>query len=221
MKIKVLKSNTEWAKLRTKFVTATDAASILGLNPFSSANKMWKEKEHSTFTGNAFTEVGQLLEPIVVQITNKKLKAQFKLFEEEHKGKVIFYKEDLRVSATPDGFNEKGQLLECKTTKPAKFLQYKKSPPLMYLMQVQIQLLCTEFKEAYLSILSTDLTQTSPILNYPIAIYKVFPCQELIELYLKELNRFFKCQQDGKKFRVNTKSKLRACLLLHSTWSRG
>ena len=69
----------EWKKLRHKYVGGSDAAAIVGLNPFASAYSLWAEKTDRVppFEGNLTTEVGTYLEDFVA-----------KKFEEETGKKV-------------------------------------------------------------------------------------------------------------------------------------
>ena len=69
----------EWKNLRHKYVGGSDAAAIVGLNPFSSAYSLWAEKTDRVppFEGNLTTEVGTYLEDFVA-----------KKFEEETGKKV-------------------------------------------------------------------------------------------------------------------------------------
>ena len=213
MQSKVISSEKDWLDLRMKVITATEGACLLGLNKYSSANQMWKNKQENNFTGNAYTLVGQVLEPAVVDITNRILNKDFRLYEEEYRGKVFFYDAALGVGATPDAF-EQNILLECKTTRPFSFLRYRGVPPSHYIMQVQIQMLCTGAEEGYLSILSTDLTQSTDNIKWPIVIYKIHKSEKLLEMFLKELERFWTCVKDKKMFRVDSKIKAKARLLL-------
>ena len=208
----IMHSEKEWLDLRLKVVTATEGASISGLNRWSSAMQMWKNKIENSFTGNAYTRIGQLLEPAVVEVTNEILNTNFALYEDIYKGKVFFNDTEVGVGATPDAVDGE-VLLECKTTKPFSFLRYRECPPEQYVMQVLIQMYCTGIREGYLSILSTDLTQHTPELNWPIAIYKIERSDKLISLYLIELRRFWQCIKDGKMFRVNSTYKKQAKLL--------
>ena len=69
----------EWKKLRHQYIGGSDAAAIVGLNPFASAYSLWAEKTDRVppFEGNLTTEVGTYLEDFVA-----------KKFEEETGKKV-------------------------------------------------------------------------------------------------------------------------------------
>lgn len=72
-------SHEEWISLRSKYIGGSDAAAVVGLNPFSSPYSLWAEKTGKTppFSGNLSTEVGTFLEEFVA-----------KKFEEETGKKV-------------------------------------------------------------------------------------------------------------------------------------
>ena len=201
--------NTEekWHELRNKYITASEAAVLIGHNPYSSPGKL---KQESGFVGNAYTFIGQVLEPVVVDITNRILLSNFRLYETDNDGKV-FYTKGL-LGATPDA-TDGTMLLECKSTKPDTYLKYKAEPPLQYLVQLQVQLYCTDIKEGYLAILSTDLSQTSQTINWPIVIYKVKRNDKLCAIIQTEAARFF--NDKDKTYRVSSSIKKQTGTLLH------
>ena len=62
-------SHEEWKELRSHYIGGSDAASVVGLNPFSSRYSLWAEKTGRIpgFEGNLATEVGTYLEEFVAQ----------------------------------------------------------------------------------------------------------------------------------------------------------
>ncbi len=62
-------SHGEWLALRSTYIGGSDAAAVVGLNPFSSPYALWAEKTGQIpgFTGNLATEVGTYLEEFVAQ----------------------------------------------------------------------------------------------------------------------------------------------------------
>lgn len=219
MKHKIIKKESDWLSLRHKFVTASESASLLGLNKYSSAMSMWSEKQNRTFVGNSYTKIGQALESLVVTATNEVLGREFKLYEEAYKGKVFFYDDSIRLGATPDAFDRMG-LLECKTTNPFTFLRYAGAPPTNYIMQIQTQMYCTEIDNAHLAILSTDLSQTMAPFKWPMVVYEVQRNEELLKLLKMELTRFWDCIDAKKQYRVTTAVKNKALLLSSMTHRR-
>lgn len=67
---KVLSETREdWLKLRSGFIGGSDAAAVVGLNPFVSTFSLWAEKtgQQPPFEGNLATEVGTFLEEFVAR----------------------------------------------------------------------------------------------------------------------------------------------------------
>lgn len=62
-------SREEWKALRKKYIGGSDAAAVIGLNPYNSPFSVWAEKtgQAPEFEGNLATEVGTYLEEFVAQ----------------------------------------------------------------------------------------------------------------------------------------------------------
>lgn len=201
----IIKTEEEWLKLRKQFITASGAAVLVGADPYSSPAKL---RNPEPFSGNAFTKVGQMLEPVVVNVTNAVLGTHFALYETDD-GTKEFYTEG-SLGATPDAHQDRLMLLECKTTRPKTYLKYSAVPPSKYLIQLHVQLMCTGLDTGYLAIMSTDLTQASGTLVWPITIFKLWRDDRLSAILNIEADRF----NNEKSFRVNSKIKQKVKLLL-------
>lgn len=201
----IVKTEADWLSLRKKYITASEAAVLVGADPYSSPAKL---RNPSPFEGNAFTKVGQMLEPVVCNVTNAVLGTSFKLYENDS-GHKEFYTEGL-LGATPDAHQDRKILLECKTTRPHTYLKYGAVPPNKYLIQLIVQLMCTGLKEGYLAIMSTNLTQASAKLKWPISIFHVLPDERICSILKEQAQKF----TDNEKFRVDSKIKQRVKLLL-------
>ena len=59
----------EWKALRKNYIGGSDAATVVGLNPFASPFSLWAEKTGNSpeFNGNLATEVGSYLEEFVAR----------------------------------------------------------------------------------------------------------------------------------------------------------
>lgn len=199
----IISSEQEWLDLRQKVVTASDMASILGFNKWKSANKMWEAKQEPPVPlDNAYITIGRWLEPVVILATNAALKTDFKLAPDDLK--EFYISEEKGLGATPDGYSEDA-LVECKTTQPKNWILWESHPPLNYITQLYVQMLCTGKEVGYLSCLSTDLVQTSPELDIDLFIYKIVTCDKITNIFYSELERFYRTVQEGKKFRVDRK----------------
>lgn len=97
-------------KDRDKYIGGSDIAAILNISKFKTRWQLLKEKagvEESSFTGNAYTEYGNVLEPKIRDYINKQYSTNFV------EGKII--NGYLRYHA--DGVDyDKGMVLEIKTT---------------------------------------------------------------------------------------------------------
>jgi putative phage-type endonuclease len=62
-------NHEEWLKLRSQYIGGSDAAAVVGMNPFASPYSLWAEKTGKVpgFAGNLATEVGSYLEEFVAQ----------------------------------------------------------------------------------------------------------------------------------------------------------
>ena len=62
-------THDDWLKLRSGYIGGSDAAAVVGLNPFCSAFALWAEKtgQQPPFEGNLATEVGTFLEEFVAR----------------------------------------------------------------------------------------------------------------------------------------------------------
>lgn len=62
-------SHEEWKELRSHYIGGSDAAAVVGLNPYSSPYALWAEKTGKLpgFEGNLATEVGTYLEEFVAK----------------------------------------------------------------------------------------------------------------------------------------------------------
>lgn len=208
-----VKNREEWLALREKYITASEAAILLGLNSFSNVKTLREAKAgKDDFKGNANTRVGEVLESVVVEIVNEILQEDFKRIETEEGIKEFYTNEQL--GATPDAYNSKGILLECKTTRPDLFLNHKEKPSLSYLLQLQTQMCCTGFEEGILAILSTDLTQKKQKIDWPIVIYKVTYKKKIGEILLEEAQRFLASAEtfvENIAYKIKVKTLLGMC----------
>ncbi len=74
------KDHEEWLAIRRKYIGGSDAASVVGMNPYRSRYQLWAEKSGKIkeFEGNLCTETGAYLEDFVAQLfereTGKKVR---------------------------------------------------------------------------------------------------------------------------------------------------
>jgi len=208
----IVNTEAEWLELRKKYITASEAAVLVGADPYSSPAKL---RNPTPFFGNAYTKVGQMLEPVVVNVVNDVLGSSFELFETQS-GSKEFYTNGL-LGATPDAHMARLSLLECKTTRPHTYLKYSAVPPSKYIIQLLVQLMCTKLTAGYLAIMSTNLTQSSPTLKWPVTIFRVLLDSRISDILKTEAERFMNAE---KAFRVNSAVKQKMRLLLSLCYER-
>jgi putative phage-type endonuclease len=126
-----------WLALRQNLVTATDVTVLIGSNPFKTKAELWLEKQgESTFTGNARTRIGQVLEGSLLDYASAELPGTVE------PGALYGHVDYPWCAATPDGLHWlDGELpaavVECKTTTAWV------DPPRYVLDQVQWQMFVT------------------------------------------------------------------------------
>ena len=194
------RNEDEWLSLRLNVLTATDVSVILGLNKWKSVKELIASKQKVEPFENAYTWLGQQLEPVVVEAVNKVLGSNFELFED----RAFFSDEQIGLGATPDA-GDGTVLLECKTTKPHNALRWAHWPPAYYLMQLYVQMMCCERDKGMLAILSTNMTQHTEVLNLPLTIFSLTRDEIVDSIILKEVKRFWDCIADNKQYRVDRK----------------
>ena len=205
----IIKTEADWLDIRKKYITASNAATLLGADPYSSPAALRNPAE---FHGNSFTRVGQMLEPVVVNVVTDVLGSSFRLYENEQ-GWKEFYTEG-HLGATPDAHMDRKVLLECKTTQPTTYIKYGSVPPSKYLIQLIVQMMCTGISEGLLAIMSTNLTQRSSLLEWPVKIFKVLPDERICVMLREQAERFV----TNEKFRVDSSVKQKTRILLSMCW---
>lgn len=199
---KILTSEKEWLDTRARVVTATEASSLFSLNPYASAAKMLQRKIVPEFQENAYTFTGKVLEPAVIKAVNLLTDRNFRQFES--KDEIYFYiHPEHRLGATPDA-HFRNTLLECKTTSPKRFAEdWEDCPPLYYILQTHVQMICTGKKQTVLACLPTDLTPKGFNAKFPIHVFFVKYHAVLAELIKHTVDRFWKCVDEELEFEVD------------------
>ena len=208
----------DWLKARKKVLTATEVSAALGVNPWLTGNKVWKNKNNGTFIPNSYVIVGQILEPAVVMATNHVLGTEFRLYETD-KGKPFYTMDKERIGATPDA-TDGTELLECKTTGPHNEVKWRFSPPPYYIIQLIVQLMCTEKETGYLAIMSTNLEQESPELRLPLSIFAVKRSAVLEKIIIDTTKIFWDTVESGKMYKCPASLATRVKLILPTLWRR-
>lgn len=146
------KTNEEWKELRKGFIGGSDAAAVVGLNPFVSPWSLWAEKvgEATEFEGNLATEVGTYLEAFVAhkfeEETGKKVKrCNFSLINDQYPWAIANI--DREVVGEDAG-------LEIKTTSELSMKKFKNGEyPAQYYCQCVHYMAVTRKARWYLAVL--------------------------------------------------------------------
>lgn len=141
-----------WKELRSHFIGGSDAAAVVGLNPFSSPYSLWAEKTGKTpsFEGNLATEVGTYLEEFVAkkfeETTGKKVRrCNQSILNDEYPWAIANI--DREVVGEDAG-------LEIKTTSELNTRKFKGGDyPANYYVQCVHYLAVTGKKKWYLAVL--------------------------------------------------------------------
>ena len=177
----------EWKNLRHQYIGGSDAAAVVGLNPFSSAYSLWAEKTDRVppFEGNLATEVGTYLEDFVA-----------KKFEEETGKKVRRENHSILNDAYPWAIANVDRVvvgedagLEIKTTSELNMKSFKNGEyPSNYYAQCVHYLALTGKRRWYLAVL---------IGNKEFKWFTIERDQDEIDALMAAEENFWKCVTDG------------------------
>lgn len=117
------KNRDEWKSLRRDYIGGSDAASVIGLNPYKSAYSLWAEKTGKIpeFEGNLATDVGTYMEDFIAkkfeQETGKKVRRESRsILNDKYPWAIANY--DRLIVGEDAG-------LECKFTDSINLKKYK------------------------------------------------------------------------------------------------
>lgn len=122
----------EWLDLRENMLTASDAASALGANPYEKPEKLLMKKcgAHK-WAGNAATAHGTLLEPIARDLYDERYN------KKSHEIGLVQHPKYPFLGGSPDGITEDGLLIEIKCPLSRKI---EAKVPKHYVAQIQLLL---------------------------------------------------------------------------------
>lgn len=142
----------EWLAFRRNYIGGSDAAAVVGLNPYSSPYALWAEKTGRTpgFSGNLATEVGAYLEEFVAekfeQVMGKKVRrANQSFLNSEYPWAIANI--DREIVGEDAG-------LEIKTTDSLNLKKFKNGEyPAQYYVQIVHYMAVTGKRRWYLAVL--------------------------------------------------------------------
>jgi putative phage-type endonuclease len=149
-------SREDWLAVRRRGIGSSDAAAVVGLSPYTSRLALYLDKigEMPDQEQNEYMEAGNLLEPVVAELFERRTG-----LKPRHRFAVLASKEHPFMLANLDrtlpARNGDGPgLLECKTTGASKRDVWEDDQaPLSAVLQVQHQLAVTGYTWAYLAVL--------------------------------------------------------------------
>ena len=199
--------------IRRRNVTATEMATLFGLNPFESPSKLLDKKLNPIAVTSIHLRRGRLREPSVLEA----FKIDLDMDAVRHEGgtlELVGY----RIAATPDAYvKDKNQVIEAKSVLGRNLEKWYQNPPMYYVMQVMVQLLVTDFEFGYLGALEESDPELS---EFRFIAWKVNRSEELEKLMVAEAMRFWDSVEADKLFRVNSKAKSKATELIKKSIER-
>jgi putative phage-type endonuclease len=152
-------TDEEWQEYRQQQhgIGGSDIATILGVNPYKSARRLWAElsglMDREDISGKMAVKMGHKLEPVVAELFTEEtgLKVRKNNFILQHDIYDYMYANIDREVILPDG--EKA-VLEIKTAGSFSKSQWQGDKvPMQYMAQVQYYLAITGLQKAYMAVL--------------------------------------------------------------------
>lgn len=172
----------EWKALRNKYIGGSDAAAVVGLNPYKSAYSLWAEKTGRLpgFEGNLATEVGTFLEDFVA----KKFEAETGKKVRNDNQSWLNDQYPWAIANIDRSIVGEDAILECKTTSELNLKNFKNGEyPSNYYVQVVHYLAITGKKKGYIAVL---------IGNKDFRVYEVERDEEEIKALMESEESFWK-----------------------------
>jgi len=188
----------EWFEARQKVVTGTEVSSLFGLNSYKSVPSIMREKsgKPDVMQDNIHLKKGRVFEPAVIQLC---IENGFDIEPAAPFGKVSFLSKDkLGCSLDAVGrYKGKPVVVEIKTTSKDKYETWQVSPPLNYLLQLQVELICSNHTHGLLAVAPI------PIDDLESMVFGVVLSKKVNDLVTTEVNRFWECFNANTAYKVN------------------
>jgi len=203
----------EWLQARQRYVTATQVASLLGVNKFMTGEQLRQQFDmpDEIDQNSPYLLAGHKWEPEI-------LSSAAKLLNVEISAQQSFYTlEDHSLAATPDAITSDERIIEAKATNYNNHKYWEESPPLNYLAQVHTQLLTTGAKEAFIAgMFFMDWPEEpKPIM---MTVYKITKNEEVEKKILDSVERFWYAFKNDEPFKSKNVKDIKE--LLKSTASK-
>ena len=192
----------EWLEHRKKFITATEAGALMGVNPYMTPSKLLKDKPKApTKLVSEFLDRGLENEESVLLVAEEWLQGELMDEYRDPNNRMFYADEDTRISATPDGMMKDGRMIEIKCT-GAKNLSNWEHPPLYYIMQCQVQMYVTGAVENYLMarfFYHWPTTSCEPAAD---KMWKIDYNPEIIKILVDKVKEFWYALDNGSTIRL-------------------
>ncbi len=210
------KSDGSWLDLRKKFITGTELSCIFGLNKYMNVRQMMERKIVPQFVENVYTIMGKILEPAVLNSYGALMETDnIALFSDSGKQNIIYFDEDIKLSATPDAFvgSSIDNILfpvELKSTSPLNISKWRQpeSFPFNYFLQLYAQCILLERDKGHLS----GMAPVYP--NLPAITIELNMVSDIRDLIISELYRFWEDWDNQEDFTVSSSAKVKMVSLM-------
>lgn len=178
-------SREEWVQSRRESIGGSDAATVLGLNPYSSPYALWAEKtgtvEPEDISDKEAVRLGVFLEPYVAQrfseVTGKKVRRENYILKNEDYP-WAHANVDRMVIGEKAG-------LECKTTSALNLKKFKGGEyPANYYCQCMHYMAVTGYEKWYLAVL---------IGNHDFRVFEILRDEDEIAALMEAEKQFWDC----------------------------
>lgn len=199
----------EWLNIRSKYLTGTEVASLFALNPYKSAQQVYREKvagKSEPLEDNDHLIAGRRFEPAAVIALNEYGITAEPAAPWNHTKVIV----NGQLSASLDAVTTDGVYVEIKTTEK-KFNEYKNGYiPNYYLLQCQAQLAISESKEMFL--VAAEQSRLVPIV-----VFKILGNKKLQKIIIDATKRFWDNIRNKEKYKINQEEKSKVLELLGQT----
>lgn len=194
-------SRDQWLKLRRQDITASVAAALLGIHPYTTAFQLWALKTGRVSEDTEETPPmrrGRLLEPVAVQILREEHPDwQFS----DYPVGLYFRDPATRLGATPDLLahdpERKSTVIQIKNVEPGVFRRDWKrddgtiEPPLWIAIQALVETHLTGFERAAVAPMVVGHGVDLPLIPIPLH-------EGIIERIKREVELFWQLLRDGR-----------------------
>lgn len=202
----------DWLLQRKKFITATEASALMGVNPYITASKLLKDKPlPPTKLVSEFLDRGLENEQGVLDTAAEWLNGTLV----ESQGFYAF--PETRISATPDGILADGRMIEAKCTGIRNLHKWDMFPPTYYIMQCQVQMYVVGARENYLMARFFYDWPNKECVAGADRMYKIIYNEEIINKCIDKVAEFWYTLKEGGAMRIKKEDKEYNEALLKST----